>query len=134
MADRWKLGGQDIAGFSRNAKDIDIDLTGTGLSSTNTEDAIKEIDGKFAQKTVHTKSITIAGDSVGYFKGEDFTPPVIQVGSKIGIVSGVDSGNANFIPIYFWAKTGTGLALGIRNISSSSVTDTGKLEIVWIGT
>lgn len=43
MGDVYMLNGKILSGLPNHAKDIEFDNTGTTLSSTNTEDAIKEV-------------------------------------------------------------------------------------------
>ena len=55
MADSYLLNGQKVSGFSRNAKDIGFDPTGTDLQSTDVDGAIKEINSNLS---VGTSSLT----------------------------------------------------------------------------
>ena len=76
MADRWKLGGQDIAGFDRNADAISFDNTGTGLTSDNVQDAVEEINGNLSQignctlltQFSTTSSMVLLNDSLSNYK------------------------------------------------------------------
>ena len=63
MADRWKIGGQDIAVCDRNADAISFDNTGTGLTSDNVQDAVEEINSNSSDMldVIKTSTYTISG-------------------------------------------------------------------------
>ena len=49
MGDVYMVNGKILSGLPNHAKDIIFDNDGTPLSSTNTEDAIKEVDSNLSQ-------------------------------------------------------------------------------------
>lgn len=52
MGDVYMVNGKILSGLPNNAKDIKFDNTGTTLNSTNTEDAIKEVNSNLAGQYV----------------------------------------------------------------------------------
>ena len=49
MGDVYMVNGKILSGLPNHAKDIEFDNTGTTLNSTNTEDAIKEVNSNLSQ-------------------------------------------------------------------------------------
>ena len=54
MGDVYMVNGEILHGFVNHAKDQEFDNTGTGLSSTNAEDAIKEVNSNLIKVSGET--------------------------------------------------------------------------------
>lgn len=91
MGDVYMVNGKILSGLPNHAKDIEFDNTGTTLSSTNTEDAIKEVNSNLSHVPTFTLyKYPVSGSITG---GGDV--PQIYISSIFGAKTISD----NFYPI-----------------------------------
>lgn len=67
MGDVYMVNGKILSGLPNHAKDIEFDNDGTTLNSTNTEDAIKEVNSNLSAHTL--------GSAIALTFGVNYTAP-----------------------------------------------------------
>ena len=118
--------------LSPAASNVTFDNTGTGLSASNVQSAIAEICTDLFQTKTYTVSYTAGGNASISLTADDFgaTTPIGY--SPIG-ASDFATQNVNVAVRGIYGKaTGTASMMLMRNVSSSSVTATAYITILYV--
>lgn len=134
--------GQDIVtainnlggAISPNASNVTFDNTGTGLSASNVQAAIAEICTDLIQTKTYTVSYTVGGNASASITADDFNALTPSGYTPIGIAD-FASQNVNVVIRGIYGRaTGTSTMMALRNITSTSVTATAYISIIYIKT
>ena len=121
-----------VGSTSPSAANVTFDNTGTGLSASNVQSAISEICTDLIQTKTYTSSYTAGGNTSISITADDFGASIPSGYAPIGI-SDFASQNVNVVVRGIYGRaTGTAGMMTLRNISSSSVTATAYITILYI--
>ncbi len=117
--------------ISPAAANVTFDNTGTGLSASNVQAAIAEICTDLVKTKTYTTTYTVGANTSISLTANDFNVSTPSGYIPIGI-SNFSSQNVNVvIRGVYGQSTGTSVLMSIRNISSSSVTATAYITILY---
>lgn len=117
--------------ISPTADNVSFDNTGTDLTSSDVEGAIKEVAVDTFKLITYTASYTAGGNASVSLTADDFGATAPTGYTPIAITDfATQSVNIAIRGVYAKA-TGTGTMMSMRNITSSSVTATAYITIMY---
>lgn len=118
--------------ISPAAVNVTFNNTGTGLSASNVQAAIAEVCSDLIQAKTYTVSYTTGGNASISITADDFGATTPSGYSPIGITD-FASQSVNVVVRGIYGKaSGTNTMMSLRNLSSSSVTATAYITILYI--
>lgn len=121
-----------VGAISPAASNVTFDNTGTDLSASNVQAAIAEICTDLIQTKTYTVSYTVGGNASASITADDFNAMIPSGYTPIGIAD-FASQNVNVVVRGIYGRaTGTSTMMALRNITSTSVTATAYISIIYI--
>ena len=120
-----------VGAISPAASNVTFNNTGTGLSASNVQSAIAEICSDLFQTKTYTTSYTVGGNASGSITANDFNVVTPSGYSVIAIVDFATQSTSVDVRGVYARATGNNTMMGLRNLSSTSVTATAYITILY---
>lgn len=117
---------------TQTASNVSYNNLASGLTATNVQGAIDEVCNDLIQTKTYTASYTVGGNASGTITANDFNATIPSGYTPIGISDFATQSTSVVVRGIYGRATGNNTMMAIRNETTTSVTATAYVTIMYI--